>query len=882
MRVIPFDNMKLFLKILKITAMLIVPVLAVLFSISLIMQNKVADMILKSLNRNFSTKIETGSYHLSLIKKFPKATIELKNVLVHSSPGFDKTGFAGINTDTLLSAKSAFLDFKMTDLLKGDYTFTSISIRSGKLNLFTDTASRDNYDVNNGSSGKGGKGSSLNLNRVNLSDVRAVYNDLNAGLIIKSTIRNGRIKSKIYGDNIDFESTSNMVFEYFSLGKLIIKQSIPADVEVGLSKNEKGVFFRKSTMSIETWDFILTGFIAADNYLDLNVSGKNIDISKVTNYFPGKYKDLVSEYHPSGILKLESTIKGISSRTRDPHYEVTWSLKNANIDNKKSRLKAERFSFDGSYSNGIRNSPGTSTFTINNFTTKLGSANYNGSFTLWDFTRPRAELIFKGVLYPSELKEFLNLQNVQSAGGSVDLNLRLDGYLDKKDKYDVSDILSLNQHSAVVFKSFGMKLKNQNVDLRDVNGQISLNENTSANNFSLIFNDQRINLSGSLVNFPEWLAGQPCILSGSANISAACIRPESFMRTSSTADKKTGTDQRRSPVTFPSNVSLDIDFDIDTLIYKTFWSENIAGSLSLKPKIVNIKNVKLNSQKGMISGNGLIMQNSNKSFIGRGNFSLTGIDINETFTTFHNFGQNFLKAENINGELSGSLSLLIPVDSMLYPDVKSITAEGKYILTDGALINFDPVKALSSFIELSELQNIKFDQLENDFFIRNNSLYMPQMDVRSSAVDLSVNGKHGFNNDYQYHVKMLLSELLSKKARKKKPESSEFGEIEDDGLGRTSILLKIDGKGENVKVSYDMQAAGAQIRDDIKKERQTLKKIWNEEYGSGRSDPETPKTRTGKPRFRITWEGSDTTTYEKDRPVVKNEGILKKLFKKKL
>ena len=31
----------------------------------------------------------------------------------------------------------------------------------------------------------------------------------------------------------------------------------------------------------------------------------------------------------------------------------------------------------------------------------------------------------------------------------------------------------------------------------------------------------------------------------------------------------------------------------------------------------------------------------------KGNFIVTNIDVNKAFTTFHNFGQNFLKAENI-------------------------------------------------------------------------------------------------------------------------------------------------------------------------------------------------------------------------------------------
>jgi hypothetical protein len=328
------------------------------------------------------------------------------------------------------------------------------------------------------------------------------------------------------------------------------------------------------------------------------------------------------------------------------------------------------------------------------------------------------------------------------------------------------------------------------------------------------------------------------------------------------------------------NVYLDVNYAIDTLTYKTFNARNITGSLSIRPRTMNFRTISLNSQKGRISGNGLVVQNHDKSFIGRGSFAVTGVDVKEAFTTFHNFGQGFLKAENIAGTLSGTISLILPVDSLLNPDIKSIAADGKYTLTDGALINFDPVKALSRFIELSELENIKFEKLENDFFIKKNMFYVPQMDIKSSAVDLSVNGKHSFDNEYQYHVKMLLSEILSNKARKNKNMSDEFGEIEDDGLGRTSVFLKIDGIGEEVKVSYDMKAAGNQIKEDVKKEKATLKTIFNEEYGLYRSDSAPGKKHSSRKRFRITWEGSDSTAVQKEPPVEKKESIFNRIFKK--
>ena len=875
--------MKYVTKFLKLASILVLLVLILLFVVSLAMQNKVADFVLNSLNRTLSTRIEAESYRLSLLRRFPRATVELKNPVVFSSPDFDHSLFTGLNTDTLLIAKSAFIDFKLVDLLKGEYTFTSVTVRSGRIWLLTDKEGHDNYDVSrHDDETPGEKGTSLNLDRINLSDMKAEYNNRRADLTIDIMIENGRIKSKIEGINIDFDSNSDIRMEYFQLGKFTMRMDVPANLETGLTKNEKGIFFRNSTLSIKSWDFVLTGYIAADNYLDLAVSGKNVDIAEITGLLPDKYKTIAAGYHPSGILKLESTIKGSSSAKENPHYEINWSLKDANIGYSKSDLKADRFSFDGSYSNGSGNKAETSTLKINNFTFRLGRADYNGSFSVSNFTKPEAKLAFNGTLYPSELKEFLNLRNVDYTGGSVDLNLNFAGSLVKKGNYILSDVPDLNSTSEITFNSFGVKLNNRPINLRDVSGRIVFS-GKSAITKDLYFNlnGEKMTLDGKFENLAAWLVGQPVNLTGSASVTASSIKPGTFLKPTLPTSKETDPTSGKAPVKFPGNVILTADFKIDTLIYKTFIAERVSGLLSYKPMALEFSGLTLNSQKGKIQGNGIVYQNSDKSIIGKGNFTFADLDVNEAFVTFNNFGQNFLKAENIRGSLSGSLSVLIPADSLLKPDVKSVTAEGKYQLTDGALIDFDPVRHLSSFIELSELENIKFDKLENDFFIRSNSLYIPQMDVKSSAVDLSVNGRHSFDNNYEYHVKLLLSAILSKKARINKSKASEFGEIADDGLGRTSLLLKLVGKGEDVKVSYDMQAAGMQIRDDIRRERQTLKEILNKESGRSGYDPGNDRDNASRPRFRIKWEGSDTTENENDPPVVEKESIIKKLFKKK-
>ena len=119
----------------------------ILFSASFLLQDKVAGIILKSLNKNISTKLDIGSFRLSFLRKFPNASLELKNVLVHSSSNFNSEEFTGINTDTLLAARTVSVEFKITDIIKGNYNIERIGVKTGKINFYTDKSGFVNYDI---------------------------------------------------------------------------------------------------------------------------------------------------------------------------------------------------------------------------------------------------------------------------------------------------------------------------------------------------------------------------------------------------------------------------------------------------------------------------------------------------------------------------------------------------------------------------------------------------------------------------------------------------------------------------------------------------------------------------------------------------------------
>lgn len=859
--------MKIFLKIGKLFAVFILTVSIILFAASFLLKDKVGFIILRSLNKNISTKLEVASYKLSFLKKFPKASLELKDVLVHSSPGYNSAAFKGINTDTLLSARTVTLEFSLTDIITGIYTIDRIGAKNGRANFFTDSLGHVNYNITAKNSTPGGKEILIDLRRINISDINAYYNSLSTHLIIGGVIKNGKLKSRISGSTIDFIAGTDLQINRFQLYNFNTDKSIDAKLDLNLQSTKSGIRFRKGTITIDNYNIGITGLVASDNFLDLALTGDNLDIAGIRHYLPEKYLNLVADYDPSGIILATSKIKGLLNQSSSPHVEIDWKLRNGKISYKKSNLTFKNLSFAGHLTNGHKNGLETSSVTIKDFKGKFGSSDYTGGLTIKNFNNPLYDLDLKGRVYPRELKEFFNIKEISTAEGSVDLNLRLVNCSLSKNSFSMNGLIDLKPESSLDFNSFTLGLRNNNLLFKNVTGNLTIQNSIKANNIQFNFKEQNIKIKGEFRNLPEWISGKNVSLYAAADVSFDRLIPEAFFNETPVSEKSK---QKQKAVNLPGNIGLDINFRIDSLAYKTFSSSKIVGVLNYKPKILTFKSLNMKSLNGLISGSCYLSQNNNMDLMAKGNFTVTNIDVNKAFRTFHNFGQSFLKAENINGTLSGSLSLLFPLDSVLNFHIKTLTAEGNYHLVNGALINFDPVKQLSSFIELSELENISFDQLNNDFFIRNNFLYIPQMEVKSSAADLSVNGKHSFDNDYEYHVKILLSQILSRKRARNRSNITEFGVVEDDGLGRTSLLLKIIGKGEVAKVGYDMKAAGAQVKTNFSKEKQSLKTILNQEYGWYKNDSAAnQKPAEKKSRFKITWDDGDTE--KGNPPAVKNQ-----------
>jgi hypothetical protein len=206
-----------------------------------------------------------------------------------------------------------------------------------------------------------------------------------------------------------------------------------------------------------------------------------------------------------------------------------------------------------------------------------------------------------------------------------------------------------------------------------------------------------------------------------------------------------------------------------------------------------------------------------------------GMDVNQMLIDGKNFDQEEFTHENIKGILTSSVDgrvELLNDTTVLYD---KINLRGNFKLVNGGIYNFEPVMELGRFTNLRELDNIVFRTLESSVFIYNNNIYFPKTDIVSTAIDISAMGMQSFDEDYQYHLTVYLSDvLLGKSSRLLKEQGMEKDgfEGEDESSRRGLYLVSLNRNGET-KHGFDNKRLQRNMNATIRVQERGLSLIFH-------------------------------------------------------
>jgi hypothetical protein len=256
---------------------------------------------------------------------------------------------------------------------------------------------------------------------------------------------------------------------------------------------------------------------------------------------------------------------------------------------------------------------------------------------------------------------------------------------------------------------------------------------------------------------------------------------------------------------FPDRMNLKAKLHAGTFEAARFSARDLSLTLTLAGDSIYIPAFSMHFPDGQITGNALVAEDRKHTLTVTCNSVSKQINIQQLFTAFNNFAQNFIIDKNVKGSLNGTIQFTAQWDSSLNFIAKSLKARAELEVTNGELVQFEPMLKLSKYISVDELRLIRFKTMKNEIFVNDRMVTLPEMAIHSTAFNISVSGTHSFDNVFDYRMRVLLSEMLFNKARNKRTDMDEYL-VEEDGQ-RTTIPLIIAGTPDNFDVKFDRRRA---------------------------------------------------------------------------
>lgn len=218
--------------------------------------------------------------------------------------------------------------------------------------------------------------------------------------------------------------------------------------------------------------------------------------------------------------------------------------------------------------------------------------------------------------------------------------------------------------------------------------------------------------------------------------------------------------------------------------------------------------------KGVVSG-------MNQRPVINSSWKVSGIAIDQLLKSFSNFDQTFITSENLSGKTNLWVKSVLPFDEKWNLLSKQVVVKSAIDIREGRLSGMQAFEDFSQFVHLEDLRDIRFNQIRNYMLIEKEKVFLPVMFIQSSAINLSISGEHGFNEEIIYYLKLNAGQIAGNKL-KKNQKNKDY--VKASKSGWINMYFVLDGTTQDVKYQQYRKAViagfeqSAVVKDKLRDE----------------------------------------------------------------
>jgi hypothetical protein len=841
------------------SALVFLVLLALLVGWAYTFEDEIKARALAELQTGLTTDMKVGSIEYSVLRSFPYASLECRQIVLMGGFG---------QNDTLVRAEVLSFDIGLIALIKGDITFRSITLSDGDLDLRRDAQGQGNYLIWKTDTAASTTESAFDVDRLVLEGVSVTYDDRMSDVRVSVKRAEAEFSGALDGDLVSFAGDIATPSLFVETGGTVWVDKAPLS-----GKLESVLDTESGKYSFENVDFDLAGLQVGGNltvtssqktHISAGIAVNSTDLDAARVLIPAPYRGVIDGYELDGSASAQLDLAGFSD-------ELLWDLhatvNDASLEHLETGAKLDRVNGVYAISGGGERQGAIS---IESTEARLGSGRIALRGSINSFNEPTMQLTLEGELRLNELMELAGVTDRIQADGRLAVEIGFAGRwpVVKNDSTSTIDpnLLRQSRYNGIA-ELTGVSFITPDMPraVEQLNGRLNFEgDYASVKELSLRIGDSDLQVSGTLSNVLPWVLTNDQVLVVNARSQSKRIDLNSLLA----ADDSSNDDSYA--FVLPNDLDLRLETKVDELVFRNFTATGISGSLELNQSGLRVNPMRFKSCNGNANLE-LAVTPAKGGFRVAAAGVMSAIDIRKLFFAFEEFGQEVVTSANLRGTCAVDAVFTASMSEKLQLDPKSIISSIDLTIENGELIALQSLadiaaymrenKLISPFIEVDRLEekmrHIRFATLENRIEIRDERIYLPMMDVKSSAIDIKASGSHWFDDRIDYSVGLYLRDILVRKDR------TEFGDIEDDGLG-SRFFLSMKGTVDDPQFGYDREAKKEIRKEERRQERETLKQILKDDLNPFKkrdsSDEETNPSGGGGSTITIDWGDGSTSS----------------------
>ena len=325
-------------KVLKITSITLLVLLAIVIAVPLFLQGKIEEIIKTKVNNSINATFDFEDADLSLLRSFPDANVKLTNLsLVNKAP------FEG---DTLFASSEIALSMSIKELFKSaeePIEIKTLNIDGAKLLIKADKDGNANYDIAKESGGSttatteaSGDNFTLNLNSYAISNAEIVYWDMASGMRLDILEINHSGTGDLSLEQSELKTLTDALLSFeMDSTQYLNRNKINLDALIGIDLTENKYTFLENKALVNQLPLVFEGFVKVneDNQeVDITFETPSSDFKNFLAVIPEAYAANIETVQTTGNFEVNGQFKGVVDDVHIPTFKIAINSENAMLN----------------------------------------------------------------------------------------------------------------------------------------------------------------------------------------------------------------------------------------------------------------------------------------------------------------------------------------------------------------------------------------------------------------------------------------------------------------------------------------------------------------------------------------------------------------------